>query len=111
MGGPEGRFVQGDVDRQFGVGSGLGAAPLRRALTHAAEEHVEDVLDRARAKGVARADVRAEAVVVGAPFWVRQDLVGLAHLFEARLGRRIAGIGVGVVLARESPVGLLQVLG
>jgi hypothetical protein len=77
---------------------------------HAPEEHVEDVLDRSGAEGVAAGpDVRAEAVVVRAALGVREDLVGLGDLFEAGLGRGVV-VRVGVVLTRESPIGALQFL-
>ena len=91
-------------------GPGLGSAPLLRVSAESAEEHVEDVLDRSGAEGVAaRADVRTEAVVVRASFGVREDLVGLGDLFEAGLGRGVV-VGVRVVLARESSVRALQFL-
>jgi len=40
---------------------------------------------------------RIRAVVVGAPFGVREDLVGLGDLFEARFGLWIV-VRIGVVL-------------
>jgi hypothetical protein len=52
----------------------------------------------------------AEAVVLGALVRVGQDGVGLRGLLELLLGLGIVGIAVGVVLEREAPVGLLQVL-
>ena len=92
--------------------SGPGWGPRRcwRVSAESAEEHVEDVLDRPGAEGVAAGpDVRTETVVVRAALGVREDLVGLGDLFEAGLGRGVV-VGVGVVLARESPVGALQLL-
>ncbi len=110
MGGAEGGVVECDVDRDLGVRTGLGTTALGRPRAHAAKEHVEDVLDRTRAEGIARADVGSEAVVVGASIGVREDLVGLGHLFESRLGVRVTGIGVGVVLTSETSIGLLQIV-
>src|SRR5690606_29132382 len=49
----------------------------------------------------------AELVVRGALLRVAEHLVGLLGLLEALLGGLVAGVAVGVVLHRPSPVGLL----
>src|ERR1019366_6532416 len=106
---PEGRVIERYIQGDLGGRSRLGSATLLTVSAQSPEEHVEDVLDRTGPEGIATgADVRTEAVVVRAPFGVREDLVGLGDLLEARFGRGVV-VGIGVVLARESPVGLLQV--
>ena len=101
----EGGVIERDVERRSRRRVRAGVRAAVAVTAEPAEEHVEDVLDRAGPEGIAAgADVGAEAVVVGASIGVREDLVGLGDLLEARLGRRVAGVGVGVVLARESPV-------
>ncbi len=53
----------------------------------------------------------AELVVAGALGLVAQDVVGLLHLLEARLGLLVAGVAVGVVLTGQLAVGLLDLVG
>src|SRR5581483_11365464 len=53
----------------------------------------------------------AEAVVRLPLLLVGEDVVRRLHLLEALLGGRVARIGVGVVLARELAVGLLDLVG
>jgi hypothetical protein len=52
----------------------------------------------------------AEAVVGGPPLVVLEDVVGLAQLLEAMLGRLVARVAVRVVLHGELAIGLLDVL-
>src|SRR5207245_259444 len=47
-------------------------------------------------------------VVLPAPVGVRQDVVGFGDLLEAFFRTPVTGIEVGVKLARELPVGLLD---
>src|SRR5262249_28458166 len=54
--------------------------------------------------------VRAQLVVLLALLGIAEDLVGFVQLLEARLRRRVAWIDVGVVLARELPVRLFDLL-
>ena len=82
----------------------------------AAKEHVKDILHRAGTEGIApraraRAHVRTETVVVSSPLGIRENFVGLRHLFEVRLGQRVVSVRVGVVLARETAVRRFQFLG
>src|SRR5262249_55890250 len=63
---------------------------------------------RAGAGLFVHAPVGTELVVLFPLLGVAEDLVGLVDPFELRLGRLIAGIDVGVMLARELPVGLLD---
>ena len=76
--------------------------------TESLEEHIEEVLNTVE---VARpVDIRTKAVVVGSPVGIRENLVGLTDLFESCFGLGVAGIGVRVILACESAIGLLQVV-
>ena len=52
-----------------------------------------------------RCPVGAVEVVPTALLGVAQRLVGDGDLLETGFGRRIAGVGVGMVLAGEAPVG------
>src|SRR5207247_7058466 len=53
---------------------------------------------------------RTEAVVLLALVGVREHVVRGLHFLEALLRRRVAGVSVGVVLARELPVRLLDLV-
>src|SRR5581483_298867 len=54
--------------------------------------------------------VLAVAVVLAALFRVGEDVVGGVHLLEARLGRLVAGVDVGVKLAGKAAVRRADVL-
>ena len=116
----------------FAVGmERLGAAPLGGAGAEPAPEQCLEkiaVLGRlALAEPAARAletgvpvgwraevlpglPVGSQLVVGGAFLGVLEHLVGFAHFLETRLGRRLLA-DVGMVLARQAPVGLLDVVG
>src|SRR5690606_37033451 len=66
---------------------------------------------RAPAEAAGRGAEAADLVVLLALGLVAQDVVGRGDLLEALLGPGIAGVGVGVVLARQLPVRLGDVLG
>src|SRR5204862_2480127 len=67
--------------------------------------------ERARAATAAEAAERPLAtVVLLALVGVAERVVGGRDLLEARLGVGIAGVAVGVVLARELAVGLLDLI-
>ena len=51
------------------------------------------------------------AIEGGALVGIAEEVVGLADLLEARLGLRVAGVAVWVVLAGELAVGLLDLRG
>ena len=57
-----------------------------------------------------RLDQAAKLVVFLALFGVGEDSVGLGHLLEALLGRRVAGVGVGVVLLGELAIGAFDLI-
>src|SRR5204863_6965614 len=85
----------------------------------AAEQVREDVAEAAeaalaegtRAKPTARgAEEAAALVVLLALVGLADQVVGALDLLEALLGRVVVGVAVGVVLARELAVGLLDVL-
>ena len=58
----------------------------------------------------AEADEHAAGVVLLALLGVRERVVGALDLLEALLGRRVVGVAVGVVLARELAVRLLDLV-
>src|SRR5207245_804235 len=51
---------------------------------------------------------KAKAVVLGTFALVAEDVIGVLHLLEARLGLLVAGVAVGVVLPRQLAVRLLD---
>ena len=53
----------------------------------------------------------AELVVPGLLLGVGEDVVGVLDFLELRLGRLVAGVGVGVVLPGEPPIRLLDLVG
>src|SRR5262249_15291023 len=74
-------------------------------------EIAEVDVDAARPRTGSAAAVRRAEAVVGLPlFGVGQDVVRRLHLLEALLGGLVALVGVRVVLARELPVGLLDLV-
>ena len=80
---------------------------VAHVLLAAGAEAVEPV--GRRAEILAGTKARAERVVGGALFLVAQRLVGLRDLLELLLGVRLLG-DVRVVLAREAPVSLLDLV-
>src|SRR2546428_161188 len=58
---------------------------------------------RARTGLLVHAPVGAELIVFLALLRVAKDLVGLVELLESSLGRLVAGVDVGMVLARQLP--------
>ena len=54
---------------------------------------------------------RAKLVVTRSLFLVRKDVVGVLELLESSFGRLVAGVDVGMVLARQRAVSLLDGLG
>jgi hypothetical protein len=100
------------------VAAALGARGARAAAAAGgpADDVGEDVAEAAEAAperaGVEAAGAAEDpAGVVGlALLGVGQDRVRLLHLLEALLGRLVARVAVGVVLARELAVGLLDLL-
>src|SRR6185436_16200606 len=89
--------------RVAGLATGAAATRPAAKLEPAAEI-------RWRPKLLARLPVAAELVVGGAFFRVLENLVGLLHLLELRLGVLLLA-DVGVKLPREAPIGLLDVVG
>ena len=114
------RLVERDVDLGLQVTATLG--PVRPAATRGStgpEQVGQDVADppepaaaRAGPEGarIEAAEDPAAGVVSLALLRVGQDVVGLLDLLEALLGRLVTGVAVGVVLARELPVGLLDLV-
>ena len=123
------RLVEADRDLGLEVAAALGAwlasrrPPAAAAAAPAAgglaEEVGEDVAEAARVEArlaaAAAPDVRERvaqlAVVLLALVGIAEHVVGLGDLLEALLGLRVARVLVGVVLARELAVGLLDVVG
>ena len=78
----------------------------------ATEERFEDVAEARRIAETATAGSGlAEAVVVGATFIVAERFVGLGDFLEPRFGLVVAGIAVGMQLASELAVRLLDLVG
>ena len=53
----------------------------------------------------------AELVELGLFVGIREDIVGTLDFLELGLGRLVAGVGVGVMLAREGSVCLFDLVG
>ena len=91
------------------------ATATAAAATEHGSEDVAQVAEPGATGGAAHAAVAAAharepalGVVLLALLGVGQHVVGVRDLLEALLGLRVAGVGVGVVLARKGPVGLLD---
>ena len=90
-----------------------------RAATAATEERVEQVAEAAAGEHVAEVRTAgsrshaglAEAVVPGPRVGIAEHLVRLRDLLETLLGGRVAGVGVGVQLARLLAIRLLDLVG
>jgi hypothetical protein len=95
------------------------ARPVPPAAAEDAAQQVGEVdafgVERARVEASARRSAAhsglAQQVVLLALLGIRQHLVGLCDLLEALLGTRIVGVLVGVRLAHELAVGLLDLVG
>ena len=102
------------------VGAALAALllPLLAPATAAAEEPAEEIgevaeiadveVEAAAGLSSAARAVRAEGVVLLALVGVLQHVVRRLDLLEARLGAFVARVAIGVMLARELPVRLLD---
>src|SRR5262249_16308636 len=119
---PAQRILEGHVDGHVDVGAALGLTPLR-ARAAAVEEVPEDVAESpevvdgevAAAAEVTRIEARAavrgaERVVLLALLRVGEDVVRVLHFLELLLGGRVTRVLVRVVLGRELPVGLLDLV-
>ena len=116
------RLVERDVHLGLQVAAALGPVGRAPADPAGAEEVGEDVPDpaeAAKAAGAAAGPERARieaaedpaaGVVALALLGVGQNVVGLLDLLEALLGRLVALVAVRVVLPRELPVGLLDLV-
>src|SRR6185369_3720660 len=120
------RVLERDVDRHLDVAASLtapalrGAARCARVPEDAPEEvaQVPEVADVARPIEVAprpgpagaAEDTRTDLVVLLALLGIREDVVGALDLFEALLGRLVVRVLVRMVLPRELPVGLLDLI-
>ena len=88
-------------------------APHLEADPCAAEEGLEDVVDRAEAGAARREAAGAQALVAvgvvgAAPLGVGEHLVGLGRLLELLLGLGVVVVDVGVQLAGEAAEGVLD---
>src|SRR3954469_14831744 len=98
-----------EVAPRDGLAGGAAAPP---------EERTEDVADvggetatrAAEAAGGAEAGEGAARVVLAPLLRVGQNVIGLLDLLEALLGSSVPGVAIGMVLADELAVGLLDVL-
>jgi hypothetical protein len=119
--------LEGEVQLGLEVLAPVGpGAPAASTLALAPEEVAEQVaevaavLEREAAEPARPAAAREPGarrpepphlVVLLAPLGVADHVVGGRHLLEALLGGGVAGVGVGVVLARQLPERALDVLG
>ena len=130
------RFLERELEVVADVGAALGdwAARARTAPRATAEEHVEDVAEAlgtaaakaaesskaalaaktAEAAGAASTAgirrVKAEAVILCALLRILEDVVGDIDLFHLLFcGLRIVAVEVRMILARQFPIGLLDV--
>ena len=112
------RVLEGDVDLGLEVGAAFRLRPAPRPATAtgaAAEEPAEEiaeveVLELRSPKALrTRAAVRRAEGVVGLPLLgIREDVVGALDLLEAGL---VTAARVGMTLARELAIGLLDLVG
>ena len=109
------RLFEGDFEIVAQVRSTLASAARPAAASaahHVAEQILEDVGHRGREAVVHSAAVlkggMAVAVVGGALLRIRQMLVGLVELLEARFGLLVAGMPVRMALHRRLAEGGLQ---
>src|SRR5947209_6257039 len=119
--GPVDRLLEGDRDLGLQVAAALGGPLALGAPAARAPEQVGQ--DVAKGRGVESAAAKPAAgerpagerpraaVVLLALLGVAEHVVGLGDLLEARLRLLIAGVAIGVVLARELAVGLLDLIG
>jgi hypothetical protein len=118
-------FGEGQVQRDFDVvaarrrrsacrrSPASGGVTQHRVEDAAAEEDVEEVAEPdvlEVGERPALEAVEAIAVVGGARVGVAQHLVGFGRLLEARLALVVAGIDVGMALARQLTEGLFDLL-
>src|SRR5690606_54802 len=115
-----GGLLERDLHRVTQVGAAIDVVAPGSGTTGAedvAEDVAKDIREATGATGsreAARIGVdagMAEAVVGLALGRLGQDLVGFLDLLELGLGRLVVRIAVGMVLHREFPIGLLQVIG
>src|SRR5262249_27769789 len=115
------RLLERDAHRRLDVlapaGAGLALGAAAPAAEHAAEDvpevelaEVERLAAVPRARAAARPGHRLAGVVAPALLRAGQPVVRVGALLEALLGLRVVGVAVGVVLARELAVGLLDLL-
>ena len=99
-----------------GVGPLLAAeaAPAKAAAEEGPEQiaqvdvpHVEPAAAKATGAEVGVHPRVTELVILGPLVLVRQDLIGLVHLFELGLGLFVSGVHVRVIFLGQLAVGLL----
>ena len=114
------------IDSQIGLGIRalarcIGIGPAGAAAKSAAEKAVEDIRKvEARAlEGVASSGAAAkvgihsgvpELIVPGPLVAVRKHLIGLVDFLKLSLGTFVTGVQIGVVLLRQFPIGLFDIV-
>ena len=108
VGNAEGRLGEIDLDPEQGVLASAGAR-TRSAATILAEKSIHDVVERkALSETAAAGPERIAAAVISRAFiGIGQHFIGRRDVFEL-LGSVGPGVDVGVQLAREFAVGLLD---
>src|SRR5206468_4214052 len=103
------RFFQGDFEPVLEILTPPGTPTTPTATP--AEEALEEILEDGAEASVARspeARDRAKPIVLGALVGIGEHGVGFADLLEPLLGVAVPRVLVGMVLAGEGAVGLLQ---
>src|SRR5579884_387839 len=117
---PVDRFFEGQLQIVLEIRSAFGSRPPARAAEEIFENVVEDVAEAAAAEvealesaGTLLRAGMAEHVVTPAFLLVAEDFVGFVDLFESffcGFFLLFGGLEIGMVLARQPAVGLLDVL-
>ena len=112
--GPVHRLVEGQphLGLQVGAADGCAAAPCRGRRRWRRCRRCRRLNPPAAAERAPAAEAREHAagVVLLALLGVRERVVGLLDRLEAVLGLRVVGVAVGMVLAGQLAVGLLDLL-
>ena len=112
------------LDLDLDVTPTLGRGPVSGGTTATIEEAPEQItqvevgtgagevkpLSTARSRPRTWPEGLAEGVVLLALLGIGEHVMGLTDLLEALLGRRIAGIGIGMILARQLAVRLFDLV-
>ena len=106
--GAEDCVLECKIDHDFEIDTARwtrGSATTTEPAT-AVEEHVEQISEPTAERARPRSNtIRSEGVVPSPLLRILQRLVGDTDLLESRLGGMVAGVGVGMQLARQTAIG------